>query len=1163
FDSERDRFSRAFNAIDNDVGIAGSVADSIWVVDRTAGAAAPFLAEKVPICAANVGQVKRLGDSRANCTVRNNRLDEEDIDLDGQLNLPSINADREQWKRFAVDLSDGKNWTRVGGCRNVVTDSSATLGIVTDSLCWVQVRLNWRSPTDSLNTPNDRRVRALRLTMVSAAGESDDAFTRTAIANFELIGAPWLRRSDRPLSGIAGDSAARSSGYVISSRIGTQDTSATLQYQPPPGVIEEPEERTQIGYGTTLLQVNEHALRLQAGVPFGQFPVFSRAESYFRFAQGNNTFMNYRTLRVWMRGRGNGWGTDGELNAFIKIGRDENNFYMYRTPVQAGPTAAAWEPEVRVNLERFQSLRAQLENNSLRNTGDSLSCTGVDLELIKRSGLPRGVTVRRFAVCSGGYIVYSADPGITPPNLAGVQELAVGFVRVDSIPRGGSPILPNDTLELWVNEVRLSDVVADVGFAGEIGLFGNAGDVADFRINFSRRDPNFRQLGEAPTFLTTAGISAGTTVHLERMLPRSWGIVMPLTVSYGHTNVQQLFINQTDVRADGIQGLRNPRDSRVDYALSLRRATPILGRWYAPILNGLALSGVWGRGSGQSTFQQARNNNYAVSAALNLNGTVVDTDSTPERLPGMIDRLLGGLPSFLRESESVRGLREQRLRWRPARFQILTGVVRNTNATTSFLSPAFIATDTGIAVRWQSHLWQNSSTLEFRPLNAITASLNARQTLDLRNYDSLPGVSDSLNAPRAARAERVSLLGVGMGLERERALGSSIEFRPGITPWLQPSVRFSGTFSLYKDPNARWLLRDTLASGGFRLPKRIGALQSLDASLNLDAGRLLVGRTKETSRLNRLGRAIQPFRVDWTRTLTSNYDNTALNPSLGYQFGVGGLQSFRGLNSVLATGSGRLTNVSGGGAIQLPLSLTLRGSFSLGNSETWTRRVIDNFQALITNDNKTLPNVDATWRLPLAKPNKVLSGMTVTLGYVITENNTFVLSETGSIVERSQSRNESQPMSAQVNWSFLDGVRTGVALRRSIRVDSRPGSVTRNNNPLAQTYTIDKDFVLPEKWKARSKLKTSASYDFIGAVSVVESAQSVNGLLFGSGAPSVLTNNGRRQYNFRADTDLSEVASFSFTGSHTVVFDRNYNRQTTFMVFSTVLQLHFGAGELR
>ena len=165
--------------------------------------------------------------------------------------------------------------------------------------------------------------------------------------------------------------------------------------------------------------------------------------------------MGYKTLRLWMRGRGNGWGATGELNGFVKIGRDENNFYMYRTPVNAGPAQGAWDPEVRVDLTRFQVLRAQLENNFLQGSADSLACTGTDLELIRRSGLPRGLTVRRYAVCQDGYIVYSADPSVTPPNLAGVQELAVGIVRVDSVPRGGTGIMANDTLELWVDDVRL------------------------------------------------------------------------------------------------------------------------------------------------------------------------------------------------------------------------------------------------------------------------------------------------------------------------------------------------------------------------------------------------------------------------------------------------------------------------------------------------------------------------------------------------------------------------------------------------------------------------------------------------------------------------------------------------------------------------------------
>ncbi|MEO7996395.1 MAG: cell surface protein SprA [Gemmatimonadaceae bacterium] len=1160
--SERDKFSRAFNAVDNDVGIAGSVADSIIVVDKVNGAA-PALAVKVPVCTAALRSFLYIGDNRANCTVRNNRLDEEDIDLDGQLNLTSIDADKEQWKRFVVDLADTRNWARTGKCRSFVTDSTAALGVVTDSLCWVQIRLNWRAPTDSLNSPNDRRIRAMRLTMVSAAGERDDATTRIALAKFELIGAPWLRRADRPLSGIAGDSTVTSPGYVISSVVGTQDSSLTLHYQSPPGVLEEPETKSQLAYDNTVQQQNEHSLRLQAGTPGGQFPVFSRAESYYRFPQGNNTFMGYRTLRLWMRGRKNGWGDNGELNAFVRIGRDANNFYLYRTPVQSGETVAAWDPEVRVDLTQFQALRAQLENNTLRNNGDSLSCSGADLELIKRSGLPRNVTVRRYAVCAGGYIVYSADPGITPPNLAGVQEMAVGFVRIDSIPRGANAILPGDSLELWIDDVRLSDVVADVGFAGEIGLFGNAGDLADFRLNLNRRDPNFRQLGETPSFLTSSGVSAGTTFHLERMLPRRLGIVMPLSVNYGRVNVEQLFINQTDVRADGIRGLRNPNDSRTDYALAIRRATPVDGHWFAPLLNGLALSAAWGHGNGQSTFQDARNNNYSVTAALNIDGSGSAIDSTPPHLPRILDRILGSLPGFLRESQSVKGLRSQDLHWRPSRFQVVSGVAQNANSATSYLKPVMVETDTGFAVRTESHLWQNSSTLEFRPLNAILASFSARQTLDLRNYGNFSATADSANRAAAAQAEHISLFGQDLGLERERTFVTALDFRPGITNWFQPGFRFSSNFSLFKDPNARYLLKAGADSSEYRLPNRLGSLQTLESTVLLDLGRLITTRTAEKSKGNRLGRAILPVSATWSRTLTSNYDNTVLNPGIGYQFGLGGVSSFRGLNTQLATGAGRLSNVYGEAGVQLPLALTIRSRFQHGNSETWTRRVLDDFQALITNDNQVFPNLELSWNLTLKTPNKVLSGLSASFGYVQAENNTLVLSESGSTVEQSRAHSETQPMSLQVNWTFLDGFRTGVVLGRSLRQDSRPGTVTRNDNPLSQSYTIGKDFSLPADWKARSKLKTIASYVSEGSTSIVQDAPSLNSVFLGSGIPSVLTNNGRRQYNFQADTDLSETLSFSLTGSHTTVFDRNYNRQTVLTVFSTILQIHFGSGDLK
>ena len=63
--------------------------------------------------------------------------------------------------------------------------------------------------------------------------------TTVPIARLRLTGAPWLKRTSRPARGIAGEDEAMQ-GYVIASTIGTQDSTQTLTYEPPPGVTEAP-----------------------------------------------------------------------------------------------------------------------------------------------------------------------------------------------------------------------------------------------------------------------------------------------------------------------------------------------------------------------------------------------------------------------------------------------------------------------------------------------------------------------------------------------------------------------------------------------------------------------------------------------------------------------------------------------------------------------------------------------------------------------------------------------------------------------------------------------------------------------------------------------------------------------------------------------------------
>ena len=88
-----------------------------------------------------------------------------------------------------------------------------------------------------------------------------------------------------------------------------------------------------------------------------------------------------------------------------------------------------------IEFDRFYRLRAQVQNAFLRG-GDSLACSGVDLALIAASEPPTAPGSRRFAACQDRYIVYTASPAITPPNLAAVQELSVGIVRVSDVGAG-------------------------------------------------------------------------------------------------------------------------------------------------------------------------------------------------------------------------------------------------------------------------------------------------------------------------------------------------------------------------------------------------------------------------------------------------------------------------------------------------------------------------------------------------------------------------------------------------------------------------------------------------------------------------------------------------------------------------------------------------------
>ncbi|MFL5479220.1 MAG: cell surface protein SprA [Gemmatimonadaceae bacterium] len=1110
-DSERDPFSRAFNVATNDLGLAGDIVDTVIVVVDTIPGSPPTSAffRFIRTCQGGYGQLQILGDTRTNCTVHNNRLDEEDIDIDNVLNLTTAEQNQEQWQRYIVNLADPARVARLGGCSIPPQLAGQPPRVVRDSVCWKLFRIPFRSPDDSLGRPLLRRARALRVTMISATALGDEEFSTVPIARLRLTGAPWLKVSDRTLRGIAGDQT--STGSVQAGVVGTQDQNIRkgISYESPPGVTDAPTSKT-VAYQPGRVQINERSLRLTAT----DLNILDRAETYYRFPEGEKNFMSYKQLRVWARGVSSGWGPSGELQFYIKIARDDNNFYMYRAPANSGASKDAWLPEVNIDFARFFALRAAIQNAYLQNTTRN-TCTGLDSVLIANTPLPAGATAAsRFAACDSGYVVYTLDPASSPPNLAAVQQLAVGMLRVPAAP-GFNPILPSDTLELWVDDIRLAGVVNEAGFAGQVGLTIAASDFADIRINASRRDGNFRQLAEAPSYLTDNDWNVSSAFRLEKFLPASLGLAIPLSVNYTSSSQQPFYVSQSDIQADAVEGLRTPRSAATSVSLSIRRTTQSTGSMWSPVLNNLALTSAYTAGMSRSEYQDGRAKNFVVGVDFNLS----------------------------------RALLPDLARWSPTEIHLTSAYTNGHDDRISYLKPAFALDDSAQRVKGRTRTWRNGGSLVFKPFKAASVHWDLTSIRDLRGY----GSDSQLGLIAAGDRDRV--LGADAGLERERAMQAGINISPPITSWFRPRLDFGTSYNMLRDPNTLSFAQEPDSAGDERIPRRMGNSQTTTAGLTLDLPRAVRLHTDSTSFLRGLLGGFQPIDVNFNRSLLSVYDGSPVPAPLAYEFGIGGISTFREIGNELATAVGLVTQFSFTESINLPLGANLAGRYQRINTRNWTLRAEQGHE-IADGTQVIFPDIALRWTGQPTAFKSIISSLGANARMLETHqlNGTQPLAGE-DFDDRGNIRVRTYPLSGSVVFAGARPLAATMGYSLSKQLDVKPGLSSNGDN---SDFSVDvsKPWRLPADWNARSDLRTRVSYQKSQGQNFV-----FNPNVFGD--ESRLTDNGRHAFSMSADTDVAENLSSSFVISRVESFDHNLNRRFTQTVISAVMHLQFYAGDFK
>jgi hypothetical protein len=884
-------FFGTWNATTDDLGILGDRPDSML---GPAG-----IVHGPALCIGALSATVQFfpwGDLGSRCTNHNGVPDTEDLDGD---NILDAQGPADDVFRYVVDLRDSASYFVR---RHVITDSKTHLPIV-DRLgrtaSWTIYRVPLHAATDTIGNPDIHLIKQIRMTFATPPADSEPV-VQWALALMKLTGAAWIARADHPIKSLSGPTA-QFHGSVVIGTVSTQDSStAGLGYTSPPGIGNASGTVT-VSQSQAPQQINEKSLRIQVT----DLHPGERAEGYSRLVAGTQNLLSYRQLRVWMRGHGPGW-DNGQLQAYVKLGSDAYNFYLYKAPAHT----TTWDPEMVIDLTTWQDLRQKIENDRLHGVAPngSLQCGGDSTA---------------YVACTpdGAYVVQVRDPQINPPNLAAVQELAAGmYFNATS----GSI----DYTELWVDDIRVSQPVSTAGYAGALNARLIVSDVATVTVAGVYQDGQFHLMGQAPTFQDASTLVTSTTLRLEKFLPTRLGLLVPASVATSWGWVSPQLISGTDVEASGLVGLRRPRNDATTWQISvsdpLRQHEARITRW---LLNPLSFSASGSTGTNVTSLSQATSSTWTTSLAYFLNNQ--------RRAYGMhLGRLTRGLPRWLRESAAGRGLTHASFAPVPTQAQFSSTLSHTMGDLQSFQVPIQVLADTILKpVTSEQFLWRNSAGLSWDPFTMLRVTSSWSSTRDLREY------ADSTTLGRVVNANHQSLLGTDVGVERDRNVNNTLSIAPRISSWLMPSMSVGTNFVLSRSLTTRNPVRiDGDTAGAYILPQTLDNSRVISYRVTLDPHILAQRLFGDTSSASRATVRFRPIEFTRSHTLESTFDLARFNPDLGYQLALGSFDSFLARNGQEAIGAADATATSVAASVDLPSGFTAQLNYMSTTSDRYQHR---------------------------------------------------------------------------------------------------------------------------------------------------------------------------------------------------------------------------------
>jgi hypothetical protein len=442
-----------------------------------------------------------------------------------------------------------------------------------------------------------------------------------------------------------------------------------------------------------------------------------------------------------------------------------------------------------------------------------------------------------------------------------------------------------------------------------------------------------------------------------------------------------------------------------------------------------------------------------------------------------------------------------------------------------------------------SHLWRNSGGLTWQPLGMLNLGGDLTSTRDLRVYP------DSTPIGRLAYNERRFLVGVPVGVERDRLLATTVALTPALASWLRPRFLSSSNFILSRTLTSRDPVRTEGDSGAFILPKTLNNSRTNELGVAVDLGRAFRLVAGDSSTLSKLLGRVRPVDLSSRLIRSSTYDLTAFEPSLGYQLGLGGLDDFLAQRGTAALGASesRIASLASGADLPGGFSFTL--SHALTRS-TRFQRVGGSFIPTETNQRE--------WPVGNVRWSQTFRGGPLSLLAIGTS---FRRREGGSVqgsrgaTAGARSAIESSAITPDAQISF----RNGVSLTLGYSELDQSSLSNGNQTQLDQrdiSGSLNYGFRLPRSISPlRKQVRSSLTFVSTDALTCLEQR--------GQESCIVISDVSRYEVRGGLDTDLLQTMSAGLQVGYSLNDARHLSRRTSQISVLASFQLSLFAGDYR